>query len=291
MFFLGVVESNEDPKKEGRLKIRIFGLHTDNRGINDDYQNIDTDDLPWAYPANPINSGAIDGIGEFTTVLTGTRVAVFFMDKYQQVPFYFAKLNHILDEMPDFRKGFSDPNKEHPSDDYKGESSIPRLARNEKIDETIVKTKNENKTTWNHNGNEIKEPDSAYAAGYPHNRVIETKSGIIIELDDTEDNERIHIYHPSHSYIEIDKDGNKVSKIQKKDYEIVLDDKDMYVDGNLRITAGSQISIFSNGDTLIKSEGNTNIDSSGTTSITSDGNITLEASGNITATGNIIDLN
>lgn len=39
--FMGVVEDANDPRREGRCKIRVFGIHDD----------IEVEDLPWAYPA------------------------------------------------------------------------------------------------------------------------------------------------------------------------------------------------------------------------------------------------
>jgi predicted chitinase len=41
MFFIGVVEDRNDPRLEGRVRVRAFGVH----GTN---QDIPTDDLPWA---------------------------------------------------------------------------------------------------------------------------------------------------------------------------------------------------------------------------------------------------
>jgi len=41
LFFIGVVENREDPRAEGRVQVRAFGLHGSNRDIS-------TQDLPWA---------------------------------------------------------------------------------------------------------------------------------------------------------------------------------------------------------------------------------------------------
>ena len=54
MFFIGVIEDNDDKSYQGRVKVRAFGAH----GFNTD---IKTGDLPWALcvsgaytPNNPI---------------------------------------------------------------------------------------------------------------------------------------------------------------------------------------------------------------------------------------------
>ena len=47
IWFIGVVESLDDPMKAGRCKVRIFGWHDKNT------DNLSTDELPWAYPLVP----------------------------------------------------------------------------------------------------------------------------------------------------------------------------------------------------------------------------------------------
>ena len=41
LFFVGVIEDNDDPRKEGRCKVRAFGVHGTNKDIA-------AEDLPWA---------------------------------------------------------------------------------------------------------------------------------------------------------------------------------------------------------------------------------------------------
>ena len=43
--FIGVVENNDDPQLEGRVKVRAFSVHGNNR-------QIPTQDLPWAVVAS-----------------------------------------------------------------------------------------------------------------------------------------------------------------------------------------------------------------------------------------------
>jgi hypothetical protein len=59
---VGVIESNNDPLKIGRLQVRIFDVH------DDDIQKVPTKDLPWAqvvYSTNNSKSSAIPAIGEW----------------------------------------------------------------------------------------------------------------------------------------------------------------------------------------------------------------------------------
>jgi len=59
---VGVIESNNDPLKNGRLQVRIFDVH------DDDIQKVPTKDLPWAqvvYSTNNSKNSAIPAIGEW----------------------------------------------------------------------------------------------------------------------------------------------------------------------------------------------------------------------------------
>ena len=55
--YQGVVEDRNDPLSLGRVRIRFVGLHSE------DKLKIKTEDLPWAYPVQPITSAAMNGIG------------------------------------------------------------------------------------------------------------------------------------------------------------------------------------------------------------------------------------
>jgi predicted chitinase len=79
--YSGVVEDRADPLHLGRCRVRIVGLHTD------DKVELPTEDLPWAAPLQPITSAGVSGIGSSPVgPVEGTWVAVVFRDEYQQVP-------------------------------------------------------------------------------------------------------------------------------------------------------------------------------------------------------------
>ncbi len=50
VWFIGVVEDNEDPLLLGRTKVRIFGYHPEYSS-----GKLSTEDLPWAIPIVPVN--------------------------------------------------------------------------------------------------------------------------------------------------------------------------------------------------------------------------------------------
>jgi len=290
MFYIGIVEDNNDPLKLGRLKIRIFGVHTENRTSKNNIQFLATDDLPWSLPAMPISNSSIDGISDFSTILPGTRVFVFFLDQYHQKPFYFAVMPFVLDEMPNFQMGFSDPTEQHPSEEFKDESSISRLARAENLDETCVKTKTDNKTSWDIVGTDIEEPDPPYEAEYPNNRVIETPGGHVIEIDSTPGGERIHVYHPTGTYDEIGPVGDRVKKTVGNEYDITLLNKNVYIKGSLTVKVDGDAVIDVKGSTLLNCQGDLGVTCEKKTSITCTDQalVTLKAASEIQAESTLL---
>ena len=68
-WWYGVVEDTNDPLKAGRVRVRVFGWHTDN------LQELPTKDLPWAQPGlSPSNSKS------FSPPRLGDYVMGFFSD-------------------------------------------------------------------------------------------------------------------------------------------------------------------------------------------------------------------
>lgn len=75
VWFVGVVEDRMDPNFLGRVKVRCFGYHTDNR------LDLPTEDLPWAMVMQSITSAAQSEVGQSPTGLVdGSWVVGFFLD-------------------------------------------------------------------------------------------------------------------------------------------------------------------------------------------------------------------
>ena len=64
---------------------------------------------------------------------------------------------------------------------------------------------------------------------YPFNHVRMSESGHVEEWDDTPSAERMHRYHKSGTFEEIQQDGTKIVKVVGSDYEIVMGVKDVYI--------------------------------------------------------------
>jgi len=99
------------------------------------------------------------------------------------------------------------------------------------------------------------EPSVAYNAEYPYNRVIETGSGHVFELDDTPGGERIMIYHRNGSYIQMSpttttiKTPNDMYSVNEKNYH-------MYVGGTNVVTIDGDCHVLVKGNKVEEIMGN-----------------------------------
>lgn len=91
---------------------------------------------------------------------------------------------------------------------------------------------------------------------YPFNKVTETESGHVFEVDDTPDNGRIHEYHNSGSFYEIQADGTKVTKIVGDEYEIVIGGKNVSITGGCNVTIVGDCKLRVDGDYYEEINGN-----------------------------------
>ena len=75
-FFTGVVEDRNDPLEVGRVRVRIYGLHTDDKSL------IATPDLPWCDVLMPTSTASLSGLGMSPHGLVeGTTVMGMFRDE------------------------------------------------------------------------------------------------------------------------------------------------------------------------------------------------------------------
>ena len=157
-------------------------------------------------------------------------------------------------------KGFTDPNANYPTKEYAGISETNKLAQGDARG-TIVQEKNNNRMKGAKlpGGEAWDEPESAYRGAYPYNKVTQTESGHIIEVDDTPGSERLHIYHRSGTYIEIDANGSVVRRTRGSSYEIIDRNGKISIAGRADISVNGACNIFVGNDANIEVEGDTNI--------------------------------
>ena len=110
----GIVEDRNDPLKIGRVRVRVHGYHSDNKGA------IATPDLPWSHVIMPATTAGLGGFGIQHSLVEGTTVFGFFRDEdmqdfvvlgVQQGISQQGYLETITDEIlqRSVDKGFNDP--------------------------------------------------------------------------------------------------------------------------------------------------------------------------------------
>jgi hypothetical protein len=204
------------------------------------HDTVNTEDMPWAQVLMPPTSGSVHGVGDTPSLTIQSRVVGFFIDGNEmQMPIIMGS-TPIIPDMDDDKH------------------SLSYLARGK---QTIEKEQIG------------AEPASAFAAEYPHNRVIQSRAGHVIEIDDTPENERLHIYHNSGTYIEMSKEGKMVIKANGDNYDITKGNKTGHVKGDITITIEGTANITCPTSDI---KGDVNVDGNVkvTGTITADGEVT-----------------
>ena len=278
-FYTGFVEDIKDPLKIGRMRVRVKGVHSDSKVQNP------TADLPWAAPLHPLTSAAYQGIGfGGCACVIGTQVELYFRDEGQfQQPVIFGTVPGLQagDEASTIKPGF--------------ESDFGRLATNNVIDKTLVKTKTDQVQIVESEPVAFTEPVTPYNAEYGLNHTTTSKSGHVVELDDTVGAERIHIWHKSGTFIEVHPDGTTVVRTEGDSYEISKKNVNIYTEidkqefiganqkehigGNITINVIGNEDIHIGGNSVIKIDGNSDVTIGGNSNVKVSGNAKLDVGG------------
>jgi len=239
VWWVGTVESRQDPLKLGRCQVRIGGgWHSDNR------LRVPTKDLPWATACLPINNPNPYAPKE------GDMVFGFFLDgNNAQQPVIFGVMPGIPLKASNAQQAFGDGRSANELESAPvkpdesatlyprklDEPTTSRLARNDTdYASPILKSKTDKKST-------TFEYPTAYKTKYPYNNAMESESGHVIEIDDTPSAERIHFYHRKGSYQEYRPDGSVQAKVVKNSQQAVDGDKNVYVKGNYTVNVDGNL--------------------------------------------------
>ena len=190
----------------------------------------------------------------------------------------------------DPKVGFKDPNLKYPLRPLLDEPDTNRLARHEKINQTIVYFKEcqEHKGVEKANGKGTwDQSPTPYNAKYPFNNVWQSESGHFMEFDDTAGAERVHLYHRKGTFTEVDHNGTQVNFIvgdgyvimERNGYVHVIGNVDVNIEGAKTLKVGGTMDVQIDGATTINIHDNADINVSGSTNITSAGNILMKAGG------------
>jgi len=270
-WFIGVVEDRADPKKAGRVRVRCLGYHSAKT------EDIPTADLPWASIMMPVTAGGNSGIGVSSHfLLEGTWVVGFFRDPAKQEPVIMGALPGVNTKdttnftvaassavggksMYDKEGGFKDPKEKYPTSYYVGKADTNLLAQEDHNSHLATGTRTTNDpASWSTaSGSNVKFPSSGITGSkYPFNHVLETECGHFVEFDDTEGNERIHIYHAKGTFVEIDKSGNVMIKTVGNVTNVVAGNMDTYVQGNYSLSVDGNMDVYAVGNLTEKITGN-----------------------------------
>jgi GH24 family phage-related lysozyme (muramidase) len=169
--------------------------------------------------------------------------------------------------------GFKDPKGVYPL--YRNEPDTNRLARHENISKTIVLKKEaaRERNVPIAGGGSWDQSHIPYNTQYPFNHVYESESGHVMEFDDTKNSERIHIYHKSGTFTEIDANGTQVNRIVGDGYEIYERHGFIHINGNANVTI--------DGANNVKVGGVLNLDVVGATNVNIYNNLNLNVSGDM----------
>lgn len=119
-FIATVIDASPPFGFEGRVKIRIHGLHSD------EIYELPQQDLPWAQCVLPTTEGGISGIGKSPKLQPNSLVFGFFMDgNHSQTPIVLGSLPHL--EFPTLTQ--NNQVLEDVGDDSKPEGLFARLSR------------------------------------------------------------------------------------------------------------------------------------------------------------------
>jgi len=228
--YKAIVYDNNDPHKTGRLRLIIPAVYGKDL-ISD-----------WSLPACGALTG--EGLGEFKIPDKDATVWVFFENGSSCNPVWWGGW-----------WGFP-----------KGVSDIPLLAKGVdaggKTDESAKLGPKGTDTMRSAAGPTLSEPPPPYAAKYPSNRVLVTKSGIRIEIDDTEGQERVHVWHPTQTWQERHPDGTMVERHKNQRWVTVeagatgTGDDRLHVYGDQDIVVEGNATLRTLGDYRLEVDGN-----------------------------------
>ena len=122
-WFIGVVKDIIDPLELGRIKVRIYGVHSEK------VADISDDDLPWAQVVVPITEGGSSGIGANTGIKPQAQVYGIFLDgKLSQLPL-------VLGSIPKYER--------IPRINFNNSSAVPDQVQRNSLTDAPTNQKNE----------------------------------------------------------------------------------------------------------------------------------------------------
>ena len=270
--YYGVVEDRNDTDKLGRVRVRVVGIHTQNK------QDIPTDDLPWSLVMTPTTSPSASGVGATPYLVEGSWVVLIFLDENFQESLVIGTLPGRALEQRSGSVGFSSPTGAFPR--YKDAPDLSMvsqpgevlnhptmLSREETRATDIVRAQAQklsavsaDKTAEGFYERTVYSEPSVNATRahdqYPLTYVEEFEGGHVVEYGNTPGEERYSYTHPAGLYHEFDGAGGFTQKIVGPHVEVTLNDRDIFVRGDCNITVYGSMRHYVKGDYILEVEGN-----------------------------------
>ena len=293
VWWYGVVEDRSDPLELGRVRVRCYGWHTDNL---DDLPTKDLpwaqpiQDITSAALGGVGRSatGIIEGswvVGFFADgneaqrpIVMGTMAGIptsidetpkGFSDPTGTYPLTFNVPDTPLLARDDAEKDTTliDKRSAKESIGKVPTATAPDIStlkpdKPYSADYAIDDEGNDTVPTWSEPnpryGGEEKDvyPEGVDSSDYPYNHVYKSESGHVFEVDDSPNAERLHRYHTKGTFEEIQPDGTRVTKVVGKNYEVVISDENIYIQGTQNITVKGNAKLYVQGDHYTEVDGN-----------------------------------
>lgn len=253
IWFVGKVEDRKDPLHRGRVRVRCFGIHTENE------QLIPTSSLPWAQVMMPPTSSSTLGQGTSPTGLeVGSHVIGFFTDGNSM-------------QQPLVMGSFYGDSDLQATTSHKTYKSSPQYLKKKEI---IDNVNSEDESGFINTDNEIPSPKNT--ASYPMNHVIQTEGGHLFEHD----SDKISEYHHSGSHYEINSDGDKIEINNRDKFTVVIQNDTIYIKGNATMLVKGDVNhtVEGNYNLTVKKDYNITVEENLTSKITKTKTETAETS-------------
>lgn len=252
--YQGVVVDRDDPYRMGRVRVRVVGIHD----ICE--EEIPNSVLPWAKVLFPVSNPSNQGVQGFSSgLMIGSVVLVCFLDEYSeeyQNPLVLGSLSQIhfeeSNEENNCKNGFK-PEPEN-TEQTPVEVAYTTNIYNEDQNECIIinkttRDKKENQTSASEvSYNPQSDDDKIYGENtiYPFNKVYNSESGHVIEVDDTKGSERISINHRTGTFIEFDPNGDLKDTVLCSRYSSINGDSHSHIKGFSVITIDKNLKLLLN---------------------------------------------
>lgn len=262
-WFIGVVEDRWDPEEMGRVRVRIVGVHSD------DKSQVPTNTLPWATVMTPTTSPSVSEVATTPALLPGSWVVGFFHDgELKQDPIIMGSLPGKPGEKRSTDVGFTDPGGVYPR--YINRADTPFEARSSTYTESSTYNKKKAKrvdtvptatrpritsvaddkadaeyelVTWD----EFPVMNN-HVPRYPFNHVRKSENGIVEEIDDTPGNTRYSMTHPAGTYEEVYKDGSRALHVEGYQNVFIKKGCNIFITGDTNLTVDGNMSHYVTGN-------------------------------------------